>query len=363
MGKKAPATPDYVGAAEKTADSSAKVTNMQTWANRPTLNTPWGQQSWDTSKVIDPATGQPVTQWTMNTNLTPDSQGALDSQMRIDRGKSSLAEGLLGRAGSEANRAIDYTGIDPMSGVKGTPGAFYNKAGDAIMAQFNRYQAPGMAAAQSDKVAQLNAQGLKPGDAGYDRAMASLTAQQDQEKQAAMDSATLMSANVGHQMYGDTLQGQNFNNTVHQQQITEQLQRQGFSLNQINAILTGAQVSMPNMPGFNTAAASQATNYTGAAQDAYAANLNAANASNANISGVASLAGGAMMMSDRRLKKNVVRVGIGSHGYPIYEFTYIDEPDNVRHYGVMADEVNQDAVHKHESGFDMVDYGALRNGS
>lgn len=363
MGKRAPATPDYTGAAEATAKSSADVTNMQTWANRPDINTPWGGESWSQQSVVDPSTGQKVTKWVQNTNLTPESQKAVEAQQRIDAGKSSLAEGLLGRAGAEANKSIDYTGIDPMSGVKGSPGAFYTKAGDAVMGQFNRYQAPVMKQQRDDTVANLNAQGLKPGDAAYDRAMKNLDNQQEQQTQGAQDEATKMSSDVGHQMYGDTIEGQNFNNTVHQQQIAEQLQRQGFSLNQINAILTGAQVGMPNMPGFNTATKSDATNYTGAAQDTYAANLNKANAQNANISGVAQLAGGAMMMSDRRLKKNIMLVGRGSHGYPIYEFTYIDEPDNVKHYGVMADEVNQDAVHEHESGYQMVDYGALRNGS
>jgi hypothetical protein len=50
----------------------------QNYANRPTINTPWGSQSWQTQAGIDPSTGQSVTQWTQNTNLTPQSQAALD---------------------------------------------------------------------------------------------------------------------------------------------------------------------------------------------------------------------------------------------------------------------------------------------
>lgn len=64
--------------------------------------------------------------------------------------------------------------------------------------------------------------------------------------------------------------------------------------------------------------------------------------------------------SDRRLKQNIKRIGTHLLGIGIYEFNYLW--DKVLHIGVMADEVREvvpEAVIKHSSGFDMVDYGML----
>src|SRR3954471_8470218 len=79
----APAAPDYTGAARAQADSSKEVTRDATYANRPTINTPWGSQTWTSGSQIDPSTGQSVTDWTQNINLNPQAQEALNSQQAI----------------------------------------------------------------------------------------------------------------------------------------------------------------------------------------------------------------------------------------------------------------------------------------
>src|SRR5690606_6038886 len=97
MSKNAPDPPDYQAAAQEQAQSSREVTEQQTWANRPTINTPFGQQTWEVTPVWDPATNQYINTWTQNTNLTPESQAALDAQMDITMGRSNLANSMLGR--------------------------------------------------------------------------------------------------------------------------------------------------------------------------------------------------------------------------------------------------------------------------
>ena len=69
-----PAAPDYRGAAEEQSAASKEIATQQTWANRPTINTPWGQQTWSAGAGTDPSTGQPITNWTSNINLTPEQQ-------------------------------------------------------------------------------------------------------------------------------------------------------------------------------------------------------------------------------------------------------------------------------------------------
>jgi hypothetical protein len=72
-----------------------------------------------------------------------------------------------------------------------------------------------------------------------------------------------------------------------------------------------------------------------------------------------SIFGSALAFSDRRLKRNITRDG--EHGpYPVYTFQYLDDDQWYR--GVMSDDVrkiNPAAVSVHESGFDMINYGAL----
>ena len=89
MGSKAtPAPPDYTGAAQAQAAASAQNVMTQNYANRPQVNTPFGTQSWQTSAVTDPSTGQQVTQWTQNIGLTPDLQSALQSQIDTQLARS-----------------------------------------------------------------------------------------------------------------------------------------------------------------------------------------------------------------------------------------------------------------------------------
>lgn len=402
MSQTPPAPPDYTAAANSQAAASKDITNTQNFANRPNINTPFGTQSWQTNAATDPATGQRVTSWTQNNTLTPAAQQALTDQQNITAKKSNIARGLMGSAANQLKTPIDYnsatalqTGPNATGQVSGpqasgpldSSGAFFNKAGDAVMSQFNRYQAPLLNQQKSDQIAQLNAQGLKPGDAAYDRAMQNMENNQQQTRQNAQDNAVGMSAQVGNEMFGQDMannqnqfnQGnqaaqfrsnqnsQQFgqqqsstaqNNQVHQQQIADMMQRQGFSLNEVNAILSGQQVAMPNMPNFSQANASQTPQLLQAANDQYGANMQQFGANQAGtqglLSGATSIAG---MFSDRRLKRNIRRIG-SLNGISFYTYRYVWGELGV---GVMADEVRHipGAVHRHSSGYDMVNYGAL----
>lgn len=64
--------------------------------------------------------------------------------------------------------------------------------------------------------------------------------------------------------------------------------------------------------------------------------------------------------SDRRLKKDIKLLGLSPSGIKIYSFKYIDSSIGKGVYqGVMSDEIPQEAVVKHASGYDMVDYSKL----
>ena len=91
------------------------------------------------------------------------------------------------------------------------------------------------------------------------------------------------------QQFGLNQQYANQMNQLRQQAIAEQMQRRGMSLNEMNALLSGQQVGMPQMPTFNASGRAETPNILGATQMGYDAALGAYNAQQA---GGANLMGG-----------------------------------------------------------------------
>jgi hypothetical protein len=258
MSKDTPPTQDYAGAAQEQAKSSADVTEQQTVANRPDINTPFGNQTWQMTPTYDPVSGKMVSQWTQNTNLTPASQQALDSQQAITQNKSNLAQGLLGKLDAQENTPqqnyMDFAGVPGATTHSTDPNASsYNK--DAADASFNSwmgYNKPLMDQAKSQLDTQLQNQGLKPGDQAYDTAMKNLGDQQNQNTNQASYSAIGLGNQVGlanrssdlsqqNQAFGQGMSGANFQDQTREAQVADDMQQKGFSLNQINAILSGSK--------------------------------------------------------------------------------------------------------------------------
>jgi hypothetical protein len=162
-------------------------------------------------------------------------------------------------------------------------------------------------------------------------------------------------------------QEQNRLAALRQQSLQEQLALRGQPVNEASALLTGQQVQMPQFSNVPSAGL-QAPDYQGAVAQNYAGQLQnwnaqvqqigAANAAAGQILG--SVAGaGIARWSDRRLKRDVVQIGTGAHGLPVYRWRYLwgEEAE-----GFMADEVaavRPDAVHVAPNGYAMVDYGVL----
>ncbi len=77
----------------------------------------------------------------------------------------------------------------------------------------------------------------------------------------------------------------------------------------------------------------------------------------ASVAGTGANPGG---ISDRRLKKNIKLIGNSPSGLKIYAFEYIDKIfGEGRFQGVMSDEIPQEAVIKHQDGYDRVNYSKL----
>jgi hypothetical protein len=108
-----------------------------------------------------------------------------------------------------------------------------------------------------------------------------------------------MMSGGSQQNFQQQMAASQYQNQLRQQDIAEQQQKRAMPLNEMNALLTGAQVAMPTMPSFNTSQSAGGVNYSGAAKDQYSAGMDAYNAkqqqNQALMSGIGSVAGIAAM--------------------------------------------------------------------
>lgn len=423
----APPPPDYVGAAQLQGELSKEALNMQNFANRPVINTPFGTQSWGTRAVQDPATGQLVTQWTQNTTLAPGLQQAVEDQIGLQADRSDLASNFMGRVASEYGQPFDYSSLPQMAQANQpgslqtavadyTPGlaTSFNFGGplpkydssfrDTVATQLMNRMQPVHDYQQRQLETRLANQGFTVGTEGYKRALDELNARQANERFNALDQSgaeaqrlynmqmqtaqTGYNQNLGSAQFQNQALGQaasldqsrmqamndamarqyglnqsfaDAQNRLRQQAIAEQMQRRGMSLNEMNALLTGQQVQMPQMPSFQAAGRAETPNILGATQMGYDAQLGAYNAEQAamgNLLNAGAQLGSAFLFSDKRLKSNIQRVGTHPIGVGIYDYTMM----GISQRGVIAQEVHKvrpDLVKRHANGYLMVNYGGL----
>lgn len=348
MGKKStPEPPDYEAAAERTAEGNIALVDAQTRDNRPDQYTPWGSSTWS-----EDAGGR----WTQNISLSPEQQQALDSQLNIGQLRSGMAEGMFGRVGEEFGQTMDWDQFGEYQSNLGTGDEARQNAIDEMYGQATSRLDPRMAQSRDSMEAQLRNQGLSPGDEAYDYQMARLGEGETDAYNQAMFSAIRHGGGEGSRVYDINRSSAAFSNTVRQSEIAEQMQRRGFSLNEINALISGQQIAMPGMPGFNSAERAAGADYSGAANSQFNAEMDVFSANQAKsqawMQGATSAGG--MMFSDVRLKSNIRRIGLYK-GHNVYSYIIGGEPA----IGVMAHEMPLELVALHESGYFMVDYGRI----
>lgn len=274
--------------------------------------------SWVNTPTYDPTTGETLNRWTQTQTLTPEAQRALEAQFSVQTGRSELGEDLFPRVKDEFGDAMDWSqfqqggqGVDPEQLQRSLGGGqqYFNQAGDALQQQFDRRMNPQFEQDQASQDAQLRARGMKPGDQAYDRELEKLRQNQGDQRANMYNQATMLSGQEGSRMqnmdalsgnfanmasgqqFGQNMQADQYQTQLRQQQIAEAMQQRGFSLNEINALISGQQVAMPNMPSFNNAGRAETTQYSNAAGQQYQAAQDSANAKNAFANSAMSMFG------------------------------------------------------------------------
>ena len=326
--------PGYNGKSDPPPAPDAKAAaEAEAAGNRISQYTPQGSVVYGEG----PIDSQGNQTWNATVSYSPEQQQIYDQNVALTQGLLGTAQSGLG----EVDKMLSNPAIDEskLASMPINPGESYM---DAAM----RFMQPQQDQQSEALRAQLANQGISIGTDAYTRATSDQADQFDRAKLQAI------------------MLGMDKNLTARQQGIQEQNYINTYPLNIINALRTGNQVSNPSF--VNTPAG---PDYLGAAQAQYGAELGATNAQNAafgnTMGGLFSLGSAAIQspwlaaFSDRRLKRNIKRIGTHRLGIGVYEFDYIWGEHAV---GVMADEVETvmpDAVITGPSGFKMVDYGRL----
>lgn len=157
-------------------------------------------------------------------------------------------------------------------------------------------------------------------------------------------------------------------NTERQTALTEEERKRALVMNELASLRSGANVQMPEFAQQNTAVNVNPAPHAQSVWNAYQGELGQYQtdvaSDNSTMAGImktiATIAPFLMAASDRRLKRNIKRIGAHPLGIGWYSFTYTDTGMSAE--GVMADEVltvRPDAVFQGPNGYLMVDYGGL----
>lgn len=339
----APPDPNVVANAQTASNKETAIANAA--LNRVNQYTPYGSNTYDITGTAPD--GTPT--YSQTVSLSPEQQQLYN---KFTQGQNTLADTALGSLGTVQNNFATPFSLrnDPTKTDFGTQ---VNQARDAAYGAATHYLDPQFADQKSALDAQLANQGLSVGGEAYDKAQAAFGRQKGQAYDQARNLA-----------YGQGLQAQNQGFNQGLQGASLQFAEYNQPLSTYNALMTGSQPTNPtfgNVPQVNQAN----TDVAGIQQNGYQNQMSRYNAQNQGINNLfslgGSLGGAAILASDRRLKRDVKRVGETSQGIPVYEFRYIWDSHEVRHKGVMADEVRKimpDAVVP-INGFDHVDYSRI----
>lgn len=308
----------------------------------------------------------PNAEFTATVALSPEQQELYNQTVQGQRSYGNIAnrqlQELEGRgsfqfdgAGTPLQARPDFTGI-------GDPNQSREAVQGALMSRIN----PDLERERAALESRLANQGITMGSEAWNTGM------QDWQRMAndARFGAILNAGQEQSRVFGLGMGQAQMGNAARQQSLQEQLALRSQPINEAASLLTGQMVQNPqfqNVPQVML----QAPDYQGAVGQNYAgqiSNWNSINqrigAENAAIANALGQAGGmgasmAMKFSDRRLKRNVQRIGTGTMGLPLYRFQYLWGEQGE---GYMADEVASVAPHAvvvGAGGFAMVDYSAL----
>ena len=338
----APPNPAATAAAQASANKETAIANAQ--LNQVNQTGPYGGMEWSQRGT----TAEGIPQYTVTQTLAPAQQQMLDQPNKVGIKEGETASAQVGQVSNRLAQPLDYSSL----GAAPTPDAGYRQQVTQAMLARQQPMMDQQAEAERTRLANM---GFSAGSEAYNRDI-------DAVNRAQNDMRLAIDAQAGNQMaqqYGLESAGRD-------RAINEMVQQRQIPLNELAAMLTGAQVQGPQ---FVPTPQSQM-----APPDIMGATYGSANLANnayntqmqqqtAQQQGLYSLLGagaqaGAYAWSDRALKTDIEKIGTRGP-LNVYSFRYAWGPR--RHVGFMADEVEALFPHavREIGGFKQVDYAEV----
>lgn len=420
MGKdspKPPPPPDPAATAAAQTKTNIASAIAQANLNRINQYTPQGSLTYTQDKNADgtPAVNEDGTpRYSQTQTLSPDEQKKYDQANQVALALGGLADSNIDRVKQTQATPFTYDGMTAMrdgahggpvqtdlnySGLTKLPGtddfsADARRVADSVYGQAASRLDPRFQQSDSDMKATLAAKGISENSDAYRREIdnasrakndaynqAQYSAQQaGSDEQSRIFGLAMQSRQQGQNevdaqgSFHNTAQSQAFNqdaanvamaNQARQAQIEQAAYLRNMPINDIAALLgTGPGVQSPDFNPVSQVGVA-APDYAGMVYKSFdAKNSQQQQQAAARSQMLGQIFGtvgtAATMMSDRRFKANIRRIGTLANGLATYAFNYIG--DKAQQFGVMAQEVLDvipDAVSHGADGFMRVDYGKV----
>jgi hypothetical protein len=341
-----PTAPDPAATAAAQGQANKEAVRESALVNQIGTQGPWGK-TYYTGEVGAPDR-------TQVTELSPESQAVYNSQQNIAQGLAGYGEQLAGQvAQGPAEFTLDGLPAAPWEGdrsdmISSLEDATYQRGYNLLQPEFER--------SRDSLETRLANQGITMGSDAYNTELSRF----DDSKNRALTDLSLAAVNAGRaedsRLFGLGQSGRS-------QALGETLTERTQPMNELAAILQGSpalgapQGVNPGQYGVQPGDIQGATNaaYQGALMNAQASQAASQGLQN-NLFGLGGTLAAAYMMSDRRLKTSIRKIGQLANGLGVYTYRYIF--GTKERVGLMADEVRAmfpHAVHSNR-GYLSVDY-------
>lgn len=306
-----PSAPDPYATAQAQTNSNVATATAQSKLNAVNQNTPQGSLTYTEGTWAD---GSP--KLTANTTLNPQQQAIFNQTQQMQGNLAGLGVSQSERLGQLLSQ----------------PFSLDNEATESrLMELGSKRLNPALDARRKSTEQDLFNRGVRPGSEAYRQGMEAVT----QGENDAYNQLLL---------------------TGRGQAVNEALTERNQPVNEIMAIAGGSQVQQPQFQQTPQSGVAP-TDITGSINQNYQNQLSSYNAGMSGLFGLGSAALGGWMMSDKRLKTDIDKVGETADGIPVKTFRYKGSP--MLQLGMMAQDVEKkrpESVRTTPSGYKAVHY-------
>lgn len=229
-------------AAEISGEYSRETARDTTYADRADQNNPFGSINYEQEMVIDPATGEKVTKWTQNQNLSPELQKLFDNTTGQLGDQSALQRDVFGRVEGEMAGAPQWDQFGEAQDMQYDPTQIRQQGTDAAYNHATSRLDPQFAEQSEALEVKLRGQGLRPGDQAYDAQMNTFSRGKNDAYEQASRSAFMDGGSEADRLYGQQSSSTDRSNALRDTQIQEYLAKRNFSLNEAKSLDTTGQL-------------------------------------------------------------------------------------------------------------------------